>query len=380
MRIEAISKRIIFSLTINLLVLSGCAVMQKLGGSTSPTDYALGINGATVVASNFTPGHSPSTVINGITSSDGWDDGEGWECPFDRKRPRSGGWSRLDPRTTMGFGAAWLEVQFNGPKLINRVTVHTLDSGKYPASQYGIEYAWLQLWEKYGWTTMAEVENGAIVARDSLRRKQAGGKMVFRFASTETDKIRLVVFRSRDFKLIGGNWTDDAKVERSVARVVEIEATGVGRMSESKAASAKTPLEPAPEFVLQDLDGEWVRLSNFRGKVVVLSFWAEWSSASQRQVRELAKLHSQYKGQVVVVIGISVNEGGAERIRPFVERNNLNYPVLIADTSTKMAYGGIGKLPTSFVIDQEGNIYKKYVEYQGGHIFQLDISKLLPSE
>ena len=95
MKIEVVSKKIILLLTINLLILSGCAVMQKLGGSGSPTDYALGINGATVVASNFTSGHSPFTAINGITSSDGWDDGEGWECRFDRKMPRSGGWSRL---------------------------------------------------------------------------------------------------------------------------------------------------------------------------------------------------------------------------------------------------------------------------------------------
>jgi peroxiredoxin len=91
-------------------------------------------------------------------------------------------------------------------------------------------------------------------------------------------------------------------------------------------------------------------------------------------------LHGQYKDQGVVVMGISVNEGGAERIRPFVGANNLNYPILIADTSVKTAYGGIGKLPSIFIIDQEGNIRKEYFKYQGKHILELDINKLRPPE
>jgi peroxiredoxin len=97
-------------------------------------------------------------------------------------------------------------------------------------------------------------------------------------------------------------------------------------------------------------------------------------------VRELVRLQSQYRNRGLAVIGISVNEGGAERIRSFVESSNLNYPILIADTGVKTAYGGIGKLPTNFIIDQKGNIYKEYVEYKGRHIFELDIRKLLPNE
>jgi peroxiredoxin len=132
--------------------------------------------------------------------------------------------------------------------------------------------------------------------------------------------------------------------------------------------------------VLQDMNGDWIRLSNFKSKVVLLTFWAAWSSSSKRQVRELVGLQSQYRDRGLVVIGISVNEGGAERIRSFVESSNLNYTILIADTAVKTAYGGIGKLPTNFIIDQEGNIYKEYTEYKGRHILELDIGKLLPSD
>ena len=383
MKMEASLRLAILCLIISLLLFSGCAVIQSLapGSIAQPVNYALASNSAVVSASNYTPGHNPLTTINGITSSEGWDDGEGWECRFDRKRPRSGGWSRLDPKTTIEFGVAWLEVKFDGSKLINKVTIYTLDSEKYPLARHGIRDAWLQLWKEYGWTNVGEIENGAIVFKDSLRREPALAKMVFRFDLTKTEKIRLVVFRSSDFKTGGGKWSDDRKVEKSVARVVEIEATGLAGTSDDQiASSGKKRVEPAPEFVLQDMNGEWVRLSNFRGKVVIITFWAEWSSQSQRQMRELTKLYNEYRDQDVVVMGISVNEGGAERIRPFVEANNLKYTILIADTGVKSDYGGIGKLPSSFVIDQEGNIYNEYFEYRGKHIFKLDIGELLPSK
>ena len=225
---------------------------------------------------------------------------------------------------------------------------------------------------------MGEIKDSAIASRLSLERRPAGGKMVFKFDHTETEKMRFVVFRSNDAKTIGQGWRSDRKTENSVARVVEIEATGIGDISGG--ATGPSWAEEAPGFTLQDLNGKWVRLSDFKGKVVIVTFWAAWSPESQRQVRELARLYNQYRSQNLVVVGISVDEGGAERVRPFVEANNLSYTILIADASAKTAYGGIGKLPSSFVIDQEGNIYKEYFGYQGSHIFELDIVELLPRE
>lgn len=374
-KMETIPKEVMLCfIAIGLIVFSGCAVIQSLGGAGAESvNYALASNGATVAASNYTSGHEPSTAINGITSSEGWDDGEGWECSFTRNRPREGGWSRLDPRKTMDFGSAWLEVQFDGTKLLNKVTIHTLDSHQYPAIYHGIQEAWMQLWMEYGWTSVGEIKNGNIVSRDNLSRQPAGGKMVFKFDPVETDKMRFVVFRSNDFKTVGQGWRNDRKSERSTARVVEIEATGIG-----SGTSDVVRVNQAPEFSLQNMDGEWVRLSTFRGKVVIVTFWAVWSSGAKRQVRDLSSLHSKFADQDVVIIGISVNEGGAERIRPFVNDNNLTYPILIAKTSTKTDYGGIGKLPTTFVIDQKGNIYKEYFAYQSRQILELDIKSLLP--
>lgn len=371
---------IILYISICIILFSGCAVIQKLGGSGASEDfanYALASNGGTVSASNYTPGYNPFTAINGITSSERWDEGEGWECKFERRRPRVGGWSRLDPRTTLDFGSAWLEVQFNGQKLINKVTIYTLSSTRYPAARYGINDAWLQLWKEHGWTTVGEIEGGSMVSRVNLQREPVGGIIVFKFEPTKTDRIRFVVFRSNDAEPIVERWDEETRIERSVARVVEIEATGLEKISGKKAEPYdSTRLESAPEFVLPDLDGNWVRLSNLRGNIVIVTFWAAWSSDSKSQVRELVTLHDRYSDEGVVVIGISTDEGEAERIRPFVEANGLNYTILIADTSAKTAYGGIGSLPSIFIIDQEGNIYKKYFRFQGAHILELDIKKL----
>jgi len=374
---KTISKIIAFCFIV-IFAFSGCSAIKHLGGAGAGAEsinYALESNGAKVSASNYTSGHEPATAINGITSSEGWNEGEGWECRFTRNRPREGGWSRLDPRTTMGFGSAWLEVNFDGKKLVSKVTIYMLNSSEHPVRYNGVQEAWMQLWMDYGWTNVGEIKNGNIVSKDNLDRKPAGGKIVFKFDPVETDKMRFVVFRSNDFKTVGQGWSDsnNRKSEQSVARVVEIEATGVGTVSSDAVVANQ-----APEFSLQDMDGEWVRLSNFRGKVVLVTFWASWSPESNRQVRDLSSLHSKYADKGVVFIGISVDEGGAERIRPYVEKNNFRFPIVIAKTSTKIDYGGIGKLPSTFVIDQKGNIYKEYFGYKNRQVLELDIKGLLP--
>ena len=363
-------------LMISLFIFSGCAMMGGLGGEQA--NYALAKNGATVTASNISVGRDVNTVINGVTSSDEWDKGEGWECIFTRRRPEGIGWNRLDPRSKIDYGSAWLEVQFKGEKIINKVTVYTLDSQKYPASRYGIKEAWLQVWKEYGWTNVSEIQGGQIISKTNLDRKSVGGKIVFKFDPVNTDKIRLVVFQSNDVNVAGGGWTNDNKTENSVARVVEIEVTGI-QSKPGSGAFDQQRVKPAPEFYLQDINGQWYKLSDFKGKIVVVIFWAAWSPESQQEVRELNTL-SQYKDQNVVVLGISTDEGGAERIQSFVQSNGLNYPILIADTGVKTAYGGITKLPSTFIINKDGNIYKEYLGYRNGNLIEVEVKNLLQSQ
>lgn len=369
-----IKNLVLFGLFIfNLIFLSGCAVFSKFGGEQ--TNYALAKNGATINASNYTQGKDLYTVINGITSSDNWDSGEGWECKFTRRRLDGGGWSRLDPRTNIEYGSAWLEVQFKGEKMINKITLYPLNSAKYPASRYGIKEAWMQVWKEYGWTNVGEIQGGNVISKNNLDRKSASGKIEFKFDLAKTDKIRLVVFQSNDVEVEGGGWTTERRNEISVARLIEIEATGVQSVAGS--SSDQQWVKSAPEIHLQDIKGQWFKLSDHKGKVVIVTFWAAWSPESQQQVRDLNNLYNQYKEQNVIIIGISVDEGGVERIGSFVQSNRLGYTILIADTNVKTAYGGIGNLPSTFVIDKNGNIFKEYPGYRGGHLIDLDVKKLL---
>ncbi|HGJ67653.1 TPA: TlpA family protein disulfide reductase [bacterium] len=354
------------------LVFSGCAVFRDFGTS-SGINYALAKNGATVTASNYTPGRNLYSVINGITSSEDWDNGEGWEARFTRRRPDSVGWNRLDPRSKMEYGSEWLEVQFSGDKIINRIVIYPLNSQKYPVSRYGIKEAWIQIWKANGWTTIGEIQGGLIVATRGIERKPAGERIEFKFEPTKTDKIRVVVFQSNDVEAVGGGWTSDIKTENSVARIVEIEALG----TQSAPTKEQKFVKSAPDFNLQDINGQWTKLSNYKGKIVIVTFWASWSPESQSQINDLSNLYNQYLNEKVVIIGISTDEGGTERIKDFVQSRGLRYPILIADTGVKSAYGGIGKLPTTFVIDQNGNIFKEYTGYKGGHLIDLDIKKLL---
>lgn len=372
-----VNKRIEASLAIAVsLVMLGCATLFK---TTEPINYALPQYGTTATASATNPGRDISSVINGVKSSDNWDEGEGWEAQFTRRIPDNVGWTRLDPKSNMEYGCAWIEINLKSEKLINRIVVYTLDSSKYPASRYGIKEAWIQVWKDYGWVNVGEIENGYIVSKTDLSRKPAGGVITVKFAPVKTDKIRLVVFRSNDVNMVGEGWSSDRKSEISTARVIEIEVFGLESEVKSPPKEDRWVKE-APGFYLQDVNGQWLKLSDLKGDIIVMTFWATWSSESVSQLMGLRNIDHQYAEQGVTVLGISVDEGGAERIKGFVQSNQLAFPILIADTSVKSAYGGIGKLPSTFIIDRKGNIYKEYFGYRDATLIEVDVKNLLSQD
>ncbi|MDI1313575.1 TlpA disulfide reductase family protein, partial [Prosthecobacter sp.] len=105
----------------------------------------------------------------------------------------------------------------------------------------------------------------------------------------------------------------------------------------------------APEWALPGLDGKTVKLSDFRGKVVVLNFWATWCPPCRREIPDLVALHEKYAEQGLVVIGVSLDEGGATSVKSFVTKAGVKYPVVMGDQETAQAYGGITSIPTTFI-------------------------------
>ena len=133
----------------------------------------------------------------------------------------------------------------------------------------------------------------------------------------------------------------------------------------------------APEFALPDLDGRVIQSADYRGKVVILDFWATWCPPCRKEIPHFVALQSKYRGKGVEVVGLSLDKGGAQEVRPFAEENNVNYTMLIANQETTEAFGGITGIPTTFILDKEGKIAKRFLGYTDPAIFEETIQHLL---
>ena len=133
----------------------------------------------------------------------------------------------------------------------------------------------------------------------------------------------------------------------------------------------------APDFTLQDLSGQMVKSSDFSGKVILVDFWATWCSPCRAEIPHLEELYGLYKGQGFEILGIALDNGGAEVVRPFVVENSISYPIVIGNREVAMAFGGLTAIPTAFMVDRSGNIVKKYIGYTDKAVFEEDIKKLL---
>ncbi|MDA8239293.1 MAG: TlpA disulfide reductase family protein [Nitrospiraceae bacterium] len=123
----------------------------------------------------------------------------------------------------------------------------------------------------------------------------------------------------------------------------------------------------APIFTLKDLNGNNVSLSGFKGKIVVMDFWATWCSWCKKTTQELEKIHKDYESKGVVVLGISMDSGGdaEHKVKEFAKQYNLSYLMLMDDDSISKFYG-VNKIPTSFILNKEHMITRIYPGYLPG--------------
>jgi cytochrome c biogenesis protein CcmG/thiol:disulfide interchange protein DsbE len=133
----------------------------------------------------------------------------------------------------------------------------------------------------------------------------------------------------------------------------------------------------APEFALKDSSGKLVHLSDFKGKVVLLDFWATWCGPCNIEIPWFTEFERKYKDRGFEVLGVSMDDDGWTAISPFVAAKKINYRVLLGDDKTGDLYGSVEALPTSFVIDRDGRIASTHVGLSGKKEFADEIERLL---
>lgn len=113
--------------------------------------------------------------------------------------------------------------------------------------------------------------------------------------------------------------------------------------------------QSAPDFVLQDAAGANLRLSAFKGKVVLLNFWATWCHGCTMEIPWLVQFQKTYKDRGFTVIGVSMDDDGWKAVRPFMVNDKMNYPVVIGNERMAQPYG-LSAMPMTFLIGRDGKI------------------------
>ncbi|MCB9477368.1 MAG: TlpA family protein disulfide reductase [Deltaproteobacteria bacterium] len=122
-----------------------------------------------------------------------------------------------------------------------------------------------------------------------------------------------------------------------------------------------TERRPAKDFTLTDLSGRTVSLSDYKGKVVFLNFWATWCGPCRREMPEIQSLHRKMDPEKFAVVTVSVDQGGREDVVNFLNARQLDVPVLLDPESRTPVQYGITAFPETFLIDKSGQMVERFI-------------------
>ena len=157
------------------------------------------------------------------------------------------------------------------------------------------------------------------------------------------------------------------------------DAASAADMNASQNAACGPNSKPANlDFTIKDMDGKDVRLAEFKGKVVLLNFWATWCTPCQAEIPGFVELQAKYRGQGLVIVGISVDDP-IEKLKPFAQAFQMNYPVLagVDHSAVQEAYGPMYGIPVSVLISRDGMICRRFIGGASKQQFEREIRALL---
>ena len=151
----------------------------------------------------------------------------------------------------------------------------------------------------------------------------------------------------------------------------------IARKNRASGATGQLIGQVAPDFELPSLEGKNVKLSDFRGKAVLLNFWATYCGPCKIEMPWFVELQKQYGPQGFQIVGVAMDDASTEDIAKFAKEMAVNYPILLGKESVGQSYGGVGVLPTTFFVDRDGKITDREFGLQSRSVFVDNIKKAL---
>jgi cytochrome c biogenesis protein CcmG/thiol:disulfide interchange protein DsbE len=145
----------------------------------------------------------------------------------------------------------------------------------------------------------------------------------------------------------------------------------------SKSDSGQGLTGGAPDFTLPAVDGSMVSMSDYRGKVILVDFWATWCPPCQEMIPVLSKLHKRYSDKGLVILGVSLDRDGLEALGVYVHENMIPYKVVMGDTRIGNAFGGVSSIPTLYIVDRDGRLVRKLAGYHSYRQLEEQVKKYL---
>jgi peroxiredoxin len=133
----------------------------------------------------------------------------------------------------------------------------------------------------------------------------------------------------------------------------------------------------APDFTLTTAGNTTMEMKNLLGKVVVVNFWATWCRPCIAEMPGFSEIYDRLHEKGLEIIGVSLDEGGWGKVKPFLAKNSVSYPIVVGNDDLYLAYGGDNGIPTTVFVDRKGNIVDRHVGAMSKEEFEAKVRKLL---
>jgi peroxiredoxin len=141
--------------------------------------------------------------------------------------------------------------------------------------------------------------------------------------------------------------------------------------------AALPKLGAAPAWKLKDIDGKDVAFEQFKGKVVVIDFWATWCGPCRVEIPGYVEMQKKHGAEGLVIVGVSLDQAGPEVVKAFAAKYGINYPLVMADEAIQTKFGGIEAIPTTFLIDRDGQIRDRKVGAEESESYEKKVAAVL---